>query len=45
MVRRNPKAVPLVMINGNIAVQDGEPTPQLGQKKMGKVLKAGHFKA
>ena len=44
MVRRNPKAVPLVLINGQIAIRDGQPTPKLGLKKMGKVLKAGYFR-
>ena len=40
VVRRNPKAVSLVMINGKVAVENGEPTPQLGQVKMGRVLRA-----
>lgn len=39
MVRRNPKAVPLVMINGQVAVRDGIPTGELGKKKMGRVLR------
>jgi N-acyl-D-aspartate/D-glutamate deacylase len=40
MVRRNPKAVPYVLINGEIVVVDGEPQAVLGQKKLGSVLRA-----
>jgi N-acyl-D-aspartate/D-glutamate deacylase len=41
MVRRNPRSVPLVMINGNIAVRQGEPVPALGTKRgFGIVLRA-----
>lgn len=41
MVRRNPKAVPLVLINGKMAIENGEPTDILGKEKMGRVLRAG----
>ena len=40
MVRRNPKAVPYVLINGQLAVENGLPTKALGRQKMGHVLKA-----
>lgn len=40
MVRRNPRAVPYVLINGHLAVENGIPVDALGQKKMGQVLRA-----
>ena len=40
MVRRTPRAVPYVLINGHIAVEDGLPTTILGQKNLGSVLRA-----
>ena len=40
VVRRNPRAVPWVLINGHAAVVDGEPTANLGRQKMGRVLRA-----
>ena len=41
LVRRNPKAVPMVMINGRIASRFGEPSPDLGQSHdYGEVLRA-----
>ena len=43
VVRRNPEAVPLVMINGHVAIQNGEPTPDLGVERMGRVLRSGSF--
>jgi N-acyl-D-aspartate/D-glutamate deacylase len=40
MVRRNDRAVKLVLIGGETAFADGKPSPALGQKKLGRVLKA-----
>ena len=40
MVRRNPKAVPWVLINGHLAIENGIPTKDLGKIKMGHVIKA-----
>ena len=40
LVRRNPKAVQTVMINGNLAVDNYQLNPNLGKKKgFGKFLK------
>ncbi|MEE3157616.1 MAG: N-acyl-D-glutamate amidohydrolase, partial [Pseudomonadota bacterium] len=42
MVNRNPGIVRNVLINGKMAVEDGEPVAQLGQARgYGKFLRAG----
>jgi N-acyl-D-aspartate/D-glutamate deacylase len=40
LVRRNERAVQLVVIGGRIAVRDGEPSERLGREKLGKLLRA-----
>ena len=40
LVRRNPKAIPLVMVNGKIAVRNGDVVTSVGTEKgFGKVLR------
>ncbi len=41
MVRRNDRAVNLVMIGGKPAFADGKPDEALGKQKLGRVLRAG----
>jgi N-acyl-D-aspartate/D-glutamate deacylase len=41
MVRRNDRAVNLVLINGQAAFANGKASPSLGTKKLGSVLRAG----
>ena len=41
MVRRNDRAVKLVMIGGKPAFADGTSDPRLGKEKLGRVLRAG----
>jgi hypothetical protein len=40
MVRRNDRAVKLVMVGGHEAFCDGKPSELLGREKMGTVLRA-----
>ncbi len=40
LVRRNEKAVQLVVIGGRIAVRDGKPESALGTTKLGTLLRA-----
>ena len=42
LVRRNPRAVDRVLVNGRVAVEQGEPLPEVGrQVGFGQVLRAG----
>ena len=41
MVRRNERAVPLVVVGGAVAIRDGAPTPELGRTPMGSFLGYG----
>jgi len=41
MVRRNDRAVKLVMVGGRVAFSDGERSDVLGKEKLGRVLRAG----
>lgn len=38
MVRRNDATVPLVMVNGRVAVRDGALSPELGRRAFGRFL-------
>lgn len=40
MVRRNDRAVKLVMVGGRVAFRDGAPSDVLGREKLGSVLRA-----
>jgi N-acyl-D-aspartate/D-glutamate deacylase len=42
MVRRNDAAVPLVLVNGRVAVRDGAPAPEVGvERGFGRFLRGG----
>jgi N-acyl-D-aspartate/D-glutamate deacylase len=40
LVRRNDKAVQLVLIGGRVAIKDGAPATDLGTRKLGTLLRA-----
>jgi hypothetical protein len=40
MVRRNDRAVNLVLVDGKPAFEDGRPSPLLGKERLGRVLRA-----
>ena len=44
IVRRNDAAVPYVFINGTLAWENANVTKDLGNQKLGKVLRANEFK-